>query len=112
MLRAVITSVLSPGVLVYQEIWGQGAQSLSDVKQALAWELKRDESNMPSFLQVFGSEKGFVVIVFKDKYKQRLLDYSDVIFIQEACYVLSQRGPYPYMPDIRCDEQSLQHLNL
>jgi hypothetical protein len=112
MLRAVITPVLSPGVLVYQEIWGQGTQSLSDVKQALAWELKRDESNLPSFVQVFGSEKGFVVIVLKDKHYQRLLDYSDVIFIQEGCYVLSQRGPYPCMPDTRRDEHDLQHLNL
>jgi hypothetical protein len=96
MLRTVITPVFSPGVLVYHEIWSKSVQRTAEARRALAWELTKDEDRLPPCIEVTCCDIGFVVVASNSKLYHRLIEFSDVIFIQEGCYVLSQRGPIPY----------------
>lgn len=95
MLRGVFNPLLAPGALLYMEIWDQGSQPLWEVRKALAWELCRDEERLPGHVAVKCTPEGFEVIVQSRRIFDRLLDYSDMIFIGDGCYVLAFKGPRP-----------------
>ena len=101
MLRGVLSPYLAPGILVYSEIWSRGSQPLIEVQRAIAWELARNEECLPPAANVHCTEDGFIVMVHADHLYDRLLDFSDVIFIDEGCYVLAMRG----LPPSRRDRQ-------
>ena len=95
MLRGVATPILAPGVLIYCEIWSQTSKPYEDVRRALAWELHHDEWKQPLGVRLDLTEDGFVVYVDDVLIFTRLLSYSDVLFIGDACYVLTKKGPNP-----------------